>query len=245
MGQIEALLAADHARLDVLLSAAVPPPDHALVRELRALLGPHDAKEQGPGGMYAVVEELAGDDLPALVDALVHAPWIRPAPHLDRRTCTARRPRRCAPCRASRRRSDAPFTGACGRAAPSRRRPASAVPRTADAAPRARARSGGRAACAASGPTDAASTSPARAAPACRARSAAGTRRFTTSGRPDFARRTSRRARSATSRTACRPVWTAPGRARDAVSRTGGTTRAAGRRRRFRPTTTTARTFRS
>jgi hypothetical protein len=52
-------LRAEHAALASLL---VPTPDPALAREIEALLRRHDAREEGPGGLYELCETLAGDD---------------------------------------------------------------------------------------------------------------------------------------------------------------------------------------
>src|SRR5512138_3900 len=59
----------DHAALSALL---VPPPDAAIIREIRAILGEHNPLEEDRGGMYEVFEELAGADLEELMTR-VHA----------------------------------------------------------------------------------------------------------------------------------------------------------------------------
>ena len=66
-----------------LASLLVPTPDHALVAEIRALLRPHDAREEGPGGLYETCEQLAGDDLSELLERVRKAPRVPPAAHFD------------------------------------------------------------------------------------------------------------------------------------------------------------------
>jgi hypothetical protein len=66
-----------------LASLLVPTPDHALVEEIRTLLGPHDALEEGPDGMYAACERLAGEAVPALLERVKNAPPVPLAPHFD------------------------------------------------------------------------------------------------------------------------------------------------------------------
>lgn len=54
-----ARLRVEHAALTSLL---VPTPDAALVAEIRALLARHDAKEEGPDGVYAACGAVIGED---------------------------------------------------------------------------------------------------------------------------------------------------------------------------------------
>ena len=77
---LAARLRVEHAAIASLL---VPTPDHALAVELRALLDVHNAREEGDGGLYALVDALAGDDAAALVTrarAAVEPPVAR---HFD------------------------------------------------------------------------------------------------------------------------------------------------------------------
>ncbi len=62
-----ARLRVEHSAVAMLL---VPPPDAALVDEIRALLAAHNPLEEGPSGVYAVCEALAG---PAVEDLLAEA----------------------------------------------------------------------------------------------------------------------------------------------------------------------------
>jgi regulator of cell morphogenesis and NO signaling len=77
---IARMLRVEHAALASLL---VPTPDHALVAEIRTLLGSHDAREEGPGGLYERCERLAGGDAPALLERVRNAPAVAAAPHFD------------------------------------------------------------------------------------------------------------------------------------------------------------------
>lgn len=74
-------LRVEHAALTSLL---VPTPDPALCDELDALLGVHNAKEEGPDGLYAECEALLGPagsrDLAARAAAF---PDVPVAPHYD------------------------------------------------------------------------------------------------------------------------------------------------------------------
>ena len=74
------MLRVEHGALASLL---VPTPDHALVAEIRALLRAHDAREEGPGGLYDVCEQLAGDDANSLLERVQRAPAVPAAAHFD------------------------------------------------------------------------------------------------------------------------------------------------------------------
>ncbi len=58
-----ARLRVEHAALTSLL---VPPPDCALVAQIRLILDPHDAREEGPDGVYAACEAALGGESDAL-----------------------------------------------------------------------------------------------------------------------------------------------------------------------------------
>jgi hypothetical protein len=73
-------LRADHGRLARLL---VPTPTPALCDQLRALIGRHNALEEGPDGLYAKCDALAGADVESLVDRLRAQPEVPVAPHYD------------------------------------------------------------------------------------------------------------------------------------------------------------------
>jgi len=70
----------DHGAIASLL---VPTPDHALVRELRSILREHDPLEEGPDGVYATCERLAGSDVHELLRRAEAAPEVPLAKHFD------------------------------------------------------------------------------------------------------------------------------------------------------------------
>jgi hypothetical protein len=73
-------LHADHAAIASLL---VPPPTHALLATVRDILAEHDPLEEGPDGLYAQCERLAGADLDAVVARMHAIPQVRVAQHVD------------------------------------------------------------------------------------------------------------------------------------------------------------------
>ena len=73
-------LHADHAALASLL---VPTPTHALVRSIRELLAEHDPLEERGGGLYETCEQLAGDEVDALVARMQAIPPVRASAHVD------------------------------------------------------------------------------------------------------------------------------------------------------------------
>ena len=74
-------LRVDHAALTSLL---VPTPDLALCGEIASLLLSHDAKEEGPGGVYAECETRIGPvESEALAARAVAFPEVRVAAHFD------------------------------------------------------------------------------------------------------------------------------------------------------------------
>jgi hypothetical protein len=77
---IAARLRKEHGAIAALL---VPTPDHALVGELLALLEAHDRLEEGPGALYVAIEELAGPEADALLDAARAQPFPPAARHFD------------------------------------------------------------------------------------------------------------------------------------------------------------------
>ena len=75
-----AKLRADHGALAALL---VPTPTPTILRALRGILARHNALEEGPDGVYAACERLAGDEIDALVRALDAAAEVPVSPHVD------------------------------------------------------------------------------------------------------------------------------------------------------------------
>lgn len=74
-------LRADHARLAAFL---VPTPTRAIAEEIQRILGPHNAIEEGPAGVYLACQTLLGDQAPALLQAAITTPNVRVRPHQDR-----------------------------------------------------------------------------------------------------------------------------------------------------------------
>ncbi|HUP47104.1 MAG TPA: hemerythrin domain-containing protein, partial [Thermoanaerobaculia bacterium] len=61
----------------------MPPPTSFDVAKIREILAIHNVMEEGDGGLYEIMESLAGDDLASLL-ARVHAiPEVPVAPHTD------------------------------------------------------------------------------------------------------------------------------------------------------------------
>jgi hypothetical protein len=75
-----ATLRLDHSALAALL---VPTPTRTILAAIRAILGPHNAREEGPGGVYECCERLAGVEAEALLTQLHAAPEVPVAPHSD------------------------------------------------------------------------------------------------------------------------------------------------------------------
>jgi hypothetical protein len=71
---------ADHAALAALL---VPTPTPAIVATIRAVLESHNPLEEGPIGLYARCERLAGSAATELMTRLRAIPPVRVAPHCD------------------------------------------------------------------------------------------------------------------------------------------------------------------
>lgn len=81
----EALPAAARLRLDhgAIAALLVPSPRPAIVAALRGILERHNAVEEGPDGVYAACERLAGDDGASLLAALRTFPEPPVNPHVD------------------------------------------------------------------------------------------------------------------------------------------------------------------
>jgi hypothetical protein len=70
----------DHA---LLASLMVPTPTHELVAVIREVLEQHNPLEEGPDGVYAVCEQLAGPDAQQLLHLLRATPEVPVAQHVD------------------------------------------------------------------------------------------------------------------------------------------------------------------
>ena len=77
---IAGALRKDHGAIARLL---VPSPTAHLIDELRLLLGKHNAIEEGPEGLYATCDELAGAAADRLVARLRAQPQVPVARHYD------------------------------------------------------------------------------------------------------------------------------------------------------------------
>ncbi len=77
---LEQQLHRDHAALAALL---VPPPTAAELQEIASILQVHNELEESAGGLYAIVEELAGSELAALMTEVHAVPPVRVVPNTD------------------------------------------------------------------------------------------------------------------------------------------------------------------
>jgi hypothetical protein len=68
----------DHGLLATLL---VPPPSGQIEEAIDRVLVPHNALEEGPEGVYAQFDALAGNDAATLAARLRSAPAVRQRPH--------------------------------------------------------------------------------------------------------------------------------------------------------------------
>jgi len=73
-------LRADHAALASLL---VPTPTSAIVDTIRGILDSHNQLEEGPDGLYAICEQLAGSEVEDLAARAQAVPEVPVAPHFD------------------------------------------------------------------------------------------------------------------------------------------------------------------
>lgn len=73
-------LHADHGEIARLL---VRTPTPSIVAALRELLGKHNPLEEGPDGLYAACDALAGDEAPAIVEQLRARPSVPLAKYYD------------------------------------------------------------------------------------------------------------------------------------------------------------------
>jgi hypothetical protein len=77
---IAAQLRMQHGAIAALL---VPSPRSAVLKALRAILARHNALEEGPRGVYAECERIAGDRAAELLRSLEAAPEVPAAAHVD------------------------------------------------------------------------------------------------------------------------------------------------------------------
>jgi hypothetical protein len=70
----------DHGALAALL---VPTPTPAILAKLHAILETHNPIEEGPDGVYETCEQLAGDQVEALIAEMRAMPEVKLAPHVD------------------------------------------------------------------------------------------------------------------------------------------------------------------
>lgn len=74
------LLRAEHSAIARLLCYQPTP---RLLDDVRALLGPHNVREEGAEGIYAATERAAGDELEALVRSVEAFGAVKPAPYRE------------------------------------------------------------------------------------------------------------------------------------------------------------------
>ena len=70
----------EHGAIAALL---VPSPRLAVLKALKAILAKHNAIEEGPQGIYAECDRIAGEQAGALLDRLRIAPEVPAAAHVD------------------------------------------------------------------------------------------------------------------------------------------------------------------
>ena len=71
------------ARTTACSTLLVPPPSPQIAEAIERILAPHDALEEGPSGVYAQCDALAGEEAAALVERLRAAPAIPQRAHQD------------------------------------------------------------------------------------------------------------------------------------------------------------------
>ncbi|HXT01435.1 MAG TPA: hemerythrin domain-containing protein [Elusimicrobiota bacterium] len=69
-----------HSAITALLT---PTPTPAIRAAMRAILKVHNKLEEDDGGIYAQCEQVLGDEVPKVLEALKAAPDVPPAPHSD------------------------------------------------------------------------------------------------------------------------------------------------------------------
>jgi len=77
---------AERLRLDhgALVALLVPPPSPSVVLTIRSILQIHNALEEQEGGLYLLLEQLAGADTERLAEQLKSAPDVPVLPHNER-----------------------------------------------------------------------------------------------------------------------------------------------------------------
>ncbi|MCS6896727.1 MAG: hemerythrin domain-containing protein [Nitrospira sp.] len=78
-----AKLRLDHGAIAALL---MPTPTPSILAMLRAILAEHNSLEEGPAGLYATADELAGTESGKVMDQLREAPAVAVMPHSDTET---------------------------------------------------------------------------------------------------------------------------------------------------------------
>jgi hypothetical protein len=78
--ELEAQLHRDHAALSALL---MPPPTRTELGQIAEILGSHNDLEELPGGLYEIIESLAGGELDALMTKVHAIPPVRVARQAD------------------------------------------------------------------------------------------------------------------------------------------------------------------
>jgi hypothetical protein len=79
--EIAQRLRLDHGALVALL---VPPPSLAIVATIRSILAEHNPLEENAGGLYQLLDQLAGEETDMLLVKLKAAPEVPALPHNDR-----------------------------------------------------------------------------------------------------------------------------------------------------------------
>ena len=75
-----AQLRTDHSAIAKLLCRS---PSRAIIASLREVLGSHNDLEEGPGGLYAACDALAGEEAPAIVARMQAQPAVPLAKYYD------------------------------------------------------------------------------------------------------------------------------------------------------------------
>jgi hypothetical protein len=78
--EIAGPLRLDHGAIAALL---VPTPTPEVVARIRSILGPHNVREEEPGGLYETCDALLAGEADALLDRLHAVPEVPLAPHRD------------------------------------------------------------------------------------------------------------------------------------------------------------------
>ncbi len=71
----------DHGAIVALL---VPPPSAAIVATLRSILETHNEREEGAGGLYGLIEQLAGKEIEGMLQKLKAMPEVPVLPHNEK-----------------------------------------------------------------------------------------------------------------------------------------------------------------